>query len=200
MITLSDIQKKILQCSQNDNLEIIISLRAFLLDIPDCPYFLFTSENYSPLIQESQKYTLDFYRKKNEFNIRKITLKPIDIHLMPRNKKNSLIELIDGILKNNNIYDVLVYDGIRSNPYCEDELFEFIKLNMKNIDENIYKKYKLRNDDLRNIVSKTSFSNKIYFSTYDIAKKNKIKEYWKNLWGLPEKYFEEDVISNIILK
>lgn len=115
-------------------------------------------------------------------------------------KKNSLIELIDGILKNNNIYDVLVYDGIRSNPYCEDELFEFIKLNMKNIDENIYKKYKLRNDDLRNIVSKTSFSNKIYFSTYDIAKKNKIKEYWKNLWGLPEKYFEEDVISNIILK
>ena len=170
------------------------------MDIPDCPYFLFTSENYSPLIQESQKYTLDFYRKKNESNIRKITLKPIDIHLMPRNKKNSLIELIDGILKNNNIYDVLVYDGIRSNPYCEDKLFEFIKLNMKNIDENIYKKYKLRNDDLRNIVSKTSFSNKIYFSTYDIAKKNKIKEYWKNLWGLPEKYFEEDVISNIILK
>ena len=170
------------------------------MGIPDCPYFLFTSENYSPLIQESQKYTLDFYRKKNESNIRKITLKPIDIHLMPRNKKNSLIELIDGILKNNYIYDVLVYDGIRSNPYCEDELFEFIKLNMKNIDENIYKKYKLRNDDLRNIVSKTSFSNKIYFSTYDIAKKNKIKEYWKNLWGLPEKYFEEDVISNIILK
>jgi hypothetical protein len=119
---------------------------------------------------------------------------------MPKNKKNSLIELIDGILKNNNIIDVLVFDAIRSNPYCEDELFEFIKLNMQNIDENIYKKYKLRNDDLRNIVSKTSFSNKIYFSTYDIAKKNKIKEYWKNLWGLPEKYFEEDVISNIILK
>jgi hypothetical protein len=168
--------------------------------MPDCPYFLFTSENYSPLIQENQKYTLDFYRKKNESNIRKISLKPIDVHLMPKNKKNSLIELIDGILKNNNIIDVLVFDAIRSNPYCEDELFEFIKLNMQNIDENIYKKYKLRNDDLRNIVSKTSFSNKIYFSTYDIAKKNKIKEYWKNLWGLPEKYFEEDVISNIILK
>ena len=113
-------------------------------------------------------------------------------------KKGDLVETWSRWSGDDTIF--IVYDGIRSNPYCEDELFEFIKLNMKNIDENIYKKYKLRNDDLRNIVSKTSFSNKIYFSTYDIAKKNKIKEYWKNLWGLPEKYFEEDVISNIILK
>lgn len=200
MITLSDIQKKILQCSQNDNLEIIISLRAFLLDMPDCPYFLFLNENFSNIILENQKQTLDFYRKKNEFNIKKINLKPIDIHLLPKNKKNTLIDFTDEVLKNKNVYDYLVFDQIRSNPYNEDELFEFINKNVENIDESIYKKYKLRNDDLRNIVSKTSFSNKIYFSIYDIAKKNKITEYWKNLWGLPEKYFEEDVISNIILK
>ena len=170
------------------------------MDMPDCPYFLFLNKNFSNIILENQKQTLDFYRKKNEFNRKKINLKPIDIHLLPKNKKNTLIDFTDEVLKNKNVYDYLVFDQIRSNPYNEDELFIFINKNIENIDESIYKKYKLRNDDLRNIVSKTSFSNKIYFSTYDIAKKNKIKEYWKNLWGLPEKYFEEDVISNIILK
>lgn len=200
MITLSDIQKKILQCSQNDNLEIIISLRAFLLDTPDCPIIIFNKQNYNQLIIEHQQFTADHYRRKNELNLKKISLKPLDIHLLPRNKKNVLLDLTEEILKNKNIMDFLIFDVTRSNPYCEDNLFEFIKKNINEIDEKIFIKYKTRNDDLINIISKTSFSNKIYFSTFDIAKKNKIKDYWKNLWGLPEKYFDEDVISNIILK
>ena len=175
-------------------------MRAFLLDIPDCPIIIFNTKNYNQLIIQHQQFTADYYRRKNELNLKKISLKPLDIHLLPRNKKNVLLDLTEEILKNKNIMDFLIFDVTRSNPYCEDNLFEFIKKNINEIDEKIFIKYKTRNDDLINIISKTSFSNKIYFSTFDIAKKNKIKDYWKNLWGLPEKYFDEDVISNIILK
>jgi metal-responsive CopG/Arc/MetJ family transcriptional regulator len=93
--TQSDISNKIIKCSQENKLEILISLRAFLLGLEDCPWFIFFSnDNKSEIIKKANKKNLQYYKKINESNLRKIQIKPIDIFLLPKNKKNQLIQML----------------------------------------------------------------------------------------------------------
>lgn len=126
MNTLLEISNKITQCSQNDRLEIIISLRAFLFDSPVYYWIDFTySKNYEQDLINCQILNPNLFKKINEDNIKKIGIKPIDLYLLPKNKKLYLINLIEEIFEDLQLN--VVYDKIRLNPFYEDALFNFIK-------------------------------------------------------------------------
>ena len=100
MNTLDEISNKIIQCSQDDRLEIIISLRAFLFDSPVYYWIDFTySDNYEKDLISCQNLSPADLKKINEDNIKKMGIKSIDLFLLPKNKKLYLINLIDEIFE-----------------------------------------------------------------------------------------------------
>lgn len=199
MNTVLDISNKIIQCSQNDQLEIIISLRAFLFDIPIYSWVDLTySKNYEEDIALLHNKNIFELKSLNEKNLKKIYLKPIDLFLLPRNKKNYLISLIDEIFEDFSL--VVIFDKIRTNPFLEDALFEFIKNNKNQFSDKIFITYKTRNDNAKELVSLASIEPQIYETCFTLSRKNKIINYWENIWADSYKYNEPNLIQNLILK
>jgi hypothetical protein len=197
--TVLDISNKIIQCSQNDQLEIIISLRAFLFDIPIYSWVDLTySKNYEEDIALLHNKNIFELKSLNEKNLKKIYLKPIDLFLLPRNKKNYLISLIDEIFEDFSL--VVIFDKIRTNPFLEDALFEFIKNNKNQFSDKIFITYKTRNDNAKELVSLASIEPQIYETCFTLSRKNKIINYWENIWADSYKYNEPNLIQNLILK
>jgi hypothetical protein len=40
----------------------------------------------------------------------------------------------------------------------------------------------------------------IYSSSFSISRKNKIIDYWKNFWGMPDKYQAQSIVDQIIIR
>lgn len=199
MNTLADISNKIIKCSQENKLEILISLRAFLLGLEECPWFIFFSnDNKSEIIKKANKKNLQYYKKINESNLRKIQIKPIDIFLLPKNKKNKLLQILDPIILN---YDCeIVFDKLRSNPFSNDELLDFILENIEYFNDEIIQIFDKRSVARNILLKEAKISKSIYSSSFSISRKNKIIDYWKNLWGMPEKYQAQSIVDQIIIK
>jgi hypothetical protein len=197
--TLIEISNKITQCSQNDRLEIIISLRAFLFDDPVYYWIDFTySDNYEADLINCQIIKPNLFKKINEDNIKKIGIKPIDLFLLPRNKKLYLINLIEEIFEDLQLN--VVYDKIRLNPFHEDVLFNFIKDHQEQFSKNIIETYQTRNKDLKYLLEEASIEHQIYETCFVIARKNKIIDYWTNIWGGSTNYKDSTLIEHLIIK
>jgi hypothetical protein len=197
--TLVEISNKITQCSQNDRLEIIISLRAFLFDNPVHYWIDFTySENYENDLIICQNINPNLFKKINEDNIKKIGIKPIDLFLLPRNKKLYLINLIEEIFEDFQLK--VVYDKIRLNPFYEDSLYIFIKEHQEQFSKNIIETYKTRNKDVNYLLEEASIEHQIYETCFLLARKNKIIDYWINIWGGTTKYKDTTLIEHLIIK
>ncbi len=199
MNTLIEISNKITQCSQNDRLEIIISLRAFLFDSPVYYWIDFTySNNYEQDLINCQILNPNLFKKINEDNIKKIGIKPIDLFLLPKNKKLYLINLIEEIFEDLQIK--VVYDKIRLNPFYEDVLFNFIKDHQDQFSKKIFDTYRTRNKDLNYLLEEANIEHQIYETCFIIARKNKIIDYWMNIWGGTTNYKDSTLIEHLIVK
>lgn len=199
MNTLIEISNKITQCSQNDRLEIIISLRAFLFDSPVYYWIDFTySNNYEQDLTNCQILNPNILKKINEDNIKKIGIKPIDLYLLPRNKKLYLINLIEEIFEDFQLK--VVYDKIRLNPFYEDVLFNFIKDHQDQFSKKIIDTYKTRNKALNYLLEEANIEHQIYETCFIIARKNKIIDYWTNIWGGSTNYKDSTLIEHLIIK
>ena len=199
MNTLIEISNKITQCSQNDRLEIIISLRAFLFDSPVYYWIDFTySNNYEQDLTNCQILNPNLLKKINEDNIKKIGIKPIDLYLLPRNKKLYLINLIEEIFEDFQLK--VVYDKIRLNPFYEDVLFNFIKDHQDQFSKKIIDTYKTRNKALNYLLEEANIEHQIYETCFIIARKNKIIDYWTNIWGGSTNYKDSTLIEHLIIK
>ena len=199
MNTLLEISNKITQCSQNDRLEIIISLRAFLFDSPVYYWIDFTySKNYEQDLINCQILNPNLFKKINEDNIKKIGIKPIDLYLLPKNKKLYLINLIEEIFEDLQLN--VVYDKIRLNPFYEDALFNFIKDHQDQFSKNIIDTYKTRNKDVNYLLDEANIEHQIYETCFVISRKNKIIDYWTNIWGQSTNYKDSTLIEHLIIK
>jgi len=196
--TLIEISNKINQCSQNDRFEIIISLRAFLFDSPVHYWIDFTySDNYEKKLVDCQNLSPNIFKKINEDNIKKIGLKSIDLFLLPKNKKLYLIDLIDEIFEDLEIK--VVFDKLRLNPFYEDILYNFIIDHREHFSKNIFETYKNRNKDVNFLLSEASIEHQIYETCFLISRKNKVIDYWTNIWGQPTNYKDSTLIEHLIL-
>jgi len=198
--TLLEISKKITECSQLDKIEILISLRAFLLGFEDCPWFIFCeSFDAEELIKITHSQSYFSFKKQNEANLKKINLKPIDIFLLPKNKKNAILDHINSVIDDFYPECVILHDCVRSNPYTEDYLFQYIEENDFKFSEAIYKLYKLRSIEKTKLVKDADIPKRIHETIFSISRKNKIIDYWKNTWGLSERYTDQTIVDQIIL-
>ena len=198
MNTLFEISNKITQCSQDDRLEIIISLRAFLFDNPVYYWIDFTySQDYEKDLVNCQNLNPSILKKINEDNIKKIGLKSIDLFLLPKNKKIYLINLIDEIFEDLQVK--VVFDTLRLNPFYEDNLFNFIKEHKDNFSKNIFDTYKTRNKDVIYLLNEASIEHQIYETCFLISRKNKVIDYWINIWGQSTNYKDSTLIEHLIL-
>lgn len=198
MNTLFEISNKITQCSQDDRLEIIISLRAFLFDSPVYYWIDFThSQDYEKDLINCQNLSPGHLKKINEDNIKKIGIKSIDLFLLPKNKKLYLISLIDEIFEDLQVK--VVFDKLRLNPFYEDSLYNFIKDHKDNFSKNIFETYKTRNNEVNYLLSEASIEHQIYETCFLISRKNKVIDYWINIWGQSTNYKDSTLIEHLIL-
>ena len=198
MNTLLEISNKITQCSQSDRLEIIISLRAFLFDSPAHYWIDFTySDDYEKDLVNCQNLNPAILKKINEDNIKKIGLKSIDLFLLPKNKKLYLINLIDEIFEDLEVK--VVFDKLRLNPFYEDSFFDFIKEHREQFSNNIFETYKARNKDVNFLLNEASIEHEIYETCFLMSRKNKIIDYWINIWGHSTNYKDSTLIEHLIL-
>ena len=198
MNTLDEISNKIIQCSQDDRLEIIISLRAFLFDSPVYYWIDFTySDNYEKDLISCQNLSPADLKKINEDNIKKMGIKSIDLFLLPKNKKLYLINLIDEIFED--LQMKVVFDQLRLNPFYEDNLYNFIKDYKEHFSKNIFETYKTRNKDVNFLLNEASIEHQIYETCFLISRKNKIIDYWTNIWGQSTNYKDSTLIEHLIL-
>jgi hypothetical protein len=196
--TLVEISNKIIQCSQDDRLEIIISLRAFLFDSPVHYWIDFTySENYETDLVNCQTLSPAVLKKINEDNIKKVGIKSIDLFLLPKNKKLYLINLIDEIFEDLQVK--VVFDKLRLNPFYEDSLFDFIKDHKDQFSKNIFETYKTRNKDVNFLLTEAGIDHQIYETCFLISRKNKVIDYWTNIWGQTTNYKDSTLIEHLIL-
>ena len=201
MNTLNIISKKVLECSLSDKLEILISMRAFILEIYECPWALIDHKNnLNDQILDLQNKSLQHYKNINERNIKKLHINPIEILILPKNKKNKLLKLVDSLIENNINEKEILFDKLRSDPFAEDNLLKFILDHSENININILSNYQLRNHEAKELLSKANIHFHYYHSCFVISRMNKIKDYWINIWGIEEKYRKISFIDYIILK
>ena len=200
MNILLEISKKITECSQLDKIEILISLRAFLLGYEDCPWFIFC-ECLDPEELLIKSHVLDYssFKKQNENNIKKINLKPIDIFLLPKNKKNTILDHINSVIEDYYPDCVMVHDCVRTNPFSQDYLFQYIEENDHKFSDRIYNLYKNRSIEKSKLIKEADIPKRIHETSFSISRKNKIIDYWKNSWGLSEKYTDQTIVDQIIL-
>ena len=199
MNTILEISNKITQCSQHDRLEIIISLRAFLFDSPVYYWIDFTySKDYEKDLITCQNLSPAILKKINEDNIKKIGIKSIDLFLLPKNKKIYLTNLIDEIFEDLQVE--VVFDKLRLNPFYEDSLYSFIKDNQEKFSKNIIQTYLTRSKDLNYLLREANIDHQIYETSFLLARKNKIIDYWTNIWGQSTNYKDSTLIEHLIIK
>ena len=199
MNTILEISNKITQCSQHDRLEIIISLRAFLFDSPVYYWIDFTySKDYEKDLIICQNLSPAILKKINEDNIKKISIKSIDLFLLPKNKKIYLTNLIDEIFEDLQVK--VVFDKLRLNPFYEDSLYNFIKDNQEQFSKNIIQTYLTRSKDLNYLLEEANIDHQIYETSFLLARKNKIIDYWTNIWGQSTNYKDSTLIEHLIIK
>ena len=199
MNTLIEISNKITQCSQDDRLEIIISLRACLFDNPVYYWIDFTySKDYEKDLINCQNLSPAILKKINEDNIKKIGIKSIDLFLLPKNKKIYLTNLIDEIFEDLQVK--VIFDKLRLNPFYEDSLYSFIKDNQELFSKNIVQTYSSRNKDVNYLLEEANIEHQIYETCFLLARKNKIIDYWTNIWGQSIKYKDTTLIEHLIIK
>lgn len=199
MDILSDIKSKIVKSFQTNDQDFLVSLKAFLCEKENCPWTTINERsNPQEIVDYLQSKPLSFFTNQNTANIKKYRVFEIDLHVLPKNKKIFLINDIDEILNSWNV--TIISDELRCCPFQKDTLGNYIQENKDQITSETYLKYLERKQFLNKLFIFSEYKKTIYQSSSVYAKNNKIKEYWKNIWGDPRAYQNHSSsIENIIL-
>ena len=197
---IADLKKIITESSQNHKIDILISLRAFLADQEDYPWIYFKNiEEIPDVFSYLHSKNILYFKNINIANLRKAKVSPLQIYIMPKNKRLSLIELIDEELSDFMSDNIFLIDKIRANPFEDDIVFEFLLNNKKSVDKSLIAIYEERNKIHKKLLSVAEIKKPIYDTCSSMSKKNKLKDYWINLWGDSKNYFENSLIENIVI-
>jgi len=197
---IADLKKIITESSQNNKIDVLISLRAFLADQEDYPWVYFKNIEQIPDVFAylHSKNILQF-KNVNINNLRKAKISAVQIYIMPKNKRLPLIELIDDELSDFMSDNIFLIDKIRANPFENDLVYEFLLQNKHIVDKSLFAIYEERNKIHKKLLSIAEIKKPIYDTCSSMSKKNKLKDYWINLWGDSKNYSENSIIENIVL-
>lgn len=201
MNNLADLRKIIAECSQINKVDILISLRAFLADQEENPWVYFNSlENVSDVFDFLHSQNISSFKNINISNIRKVKVTPVQIYIIPKNKRLVFIELINDELEHLLSNNIFLMDNIRTNPFEIDSIFNFIVEHKPFIEKSIFTIYAERNKSHQKLLSLLEQKSQIYDTCSTLSKRNKLKDYWVNLWGDSKNYNSENsIVDSIVL-
>ena len=200
MNNIADLKKIITESSQNNKIDVLISLRAFLADQEDYPWVYFKNlEEIPDVFSYLHSNNIINFKNKNINNLRKVKVSPVQIYIMPKNKRLPLIEMIDDELFDFMSEYIFLIDKIRSNPFEDDIIYEFLLSNKKNVETSLLNIYEERNKIHKKLLFLADIKKPIYDTCSSLSKKNKLKDYWINLWGDSKNYSENSIIDSIVL-
>jgi len=197
---ITDLKKIIAESSQNNKIDILISLRAFLADQEDYPWVYFKNiEEIPDAFSYLHSKNILHFKNINTINLRKAKISPVQIYIMPKNKRLVLIDLIDYELSDFINDYIFLVDKIRANPFEKDLVYEFLINNKSLVDKSLFAVYEERNKSHKKLLNLTEIKKPIYDTCSSVSKKNKLKDYWINLWGDSKNYSESSIIENIVI-
>ena len=197
---IADLKKIITESSQNDKIDILISLRAFLADQEDYPWVYFKNiEEIPDAFSYLHSKNILHFKNINTINLRKAKISPVQIYIMPKNKRLVLIDLIDYELSDFINDYIFLVDKIRANPFEKDLVYEFLINNKSLVDKSLFAVYEERNKSHKKLLNLTEIKKPIYDTCSSVSKKNKLKDYWINIWGDSKNYSENSIIENIVI-
>ncbi len=202
MNTITEFKTLIYLCYQENKLEELISLYLCLNDAQDSPW---TIINPDDILQQKLEYFQSFsqndYKFYNEKRLRRIKISIVDIFLMPKNKRLVLLAYLEEYITDLLGKRILIVDYVRFDPFKEDLLNLFIKTNKQLLDKNLVSLYEARSKDLDKLLEYANFEKNLYESFYIFSKRNKVVDYWKNIWGNNKSYTSEnyDIVEHLIL-
>lgn len=202
MNTITEFKTLIYLCYQENKLEELISLHNCLTDCFDAPWTIIDySENLQEKLEYLQSFSQNDYKFYNEKRLRRIKISAIDIYLMPKNKRLALIPYIDNYIEELMGDRIFIIDKIRFDPYQEDSLYHFILENKSKLDKNIIALYEARKIDLFKLLDYAKIEKNLYESFYLVSKRNKVEDYWKNIWGKNQSYSVDNygIVEHLIL-
>lgn len=197
---ITDLKKIIAESSQNNKIDILISLRAFLADQEDYPWVYFKNiEEIPDAFSYLHSKNILHFKNINTINLRKAKISPMQIYIMPKNKRLVLIDLIDYELSDFINDYIFLVDKIRANPFEKDLVYEFLINNKSLVDKSLFAVYEERNKSHKKLLNLTEIKKPIYDTCSSVSKKNKLKDYWINIWGDSKNYSENSIIENIVI-
>lgn len=202
MNTLAELKSKIQKSSHINEIENLISLRAFLFNQEECPWAILEDSNsLNKIIEEFSTKDLSYYKNKNIKNIKKLNLDLNYISNMPKNKRLVLIYILDDIIENLLFGRLLIVDKLRIDPFLKDDFFEYLESCKEYFDKEYYNIYKKRNNDIKNLLKYADYKKYIYDTCSSLTIKYKIKQYWKKIWLDKKAYSinENTCVENILI-
>ena len=196
--------------SQFLNLEILLSLHSFLKGYENIPSIYFTQQSSSEdfvnqLFFVSEKDLI----LKNKLNIKKLNINPFDLKIIPINKRNKLLSLIEDTITFSYGEGVIYYDFSRVTAFKNDNIINFMLENNISIDSNLLKVLSERESKKKIFADKyckykTCSKNFSWQSITELALVEKLNYLWQGFWGTSEVYklFSEDdkLIHSLIIK
>ena len=147
-----DIKNKISKHIKSHSiLDILISIKCYLTNNEENPWYVFQGTKKDSIILEI-KQSLDYNNHKNinDSILAMVSIKPIELILIPKNRKISLIEYIDDLIEEYSGNKIIIIDSARTNPFSEDILFNYLKTN--NFDDVIINIYNKRSESKHKIL------------------------------------------------
>ena len=196
--------------SQFLNLEILLSLHSFLKGYENIPSIYFTQQSSSEdfvnqLFFVSEKDLI----LKNKLNIKKLNINPFDLKIIPINKRNKLLSLIEDTISFSYGEGVIYYDFSRVTAFKNDNIINFMLENNISIGSNLLKVLSERESKKKIFADKyckykTCSKNFSWQSITELALVEKLNHLWQGFWGTSEVYklFSEDdkLIHSLIIK
>lgn len=185
--------------TSNSILDILISIKCYLTNNEENPFYVF-EDTKKDFIMLDIKQSLNYNQHKYIYDsiLSMVSIKPIELILIPKNRKISLIKYIDDLIEEYSENKIIIIDTTRTNPFSEDILFDYLKSN--NFSEDFINIYNKRAESKQNILKFASLDHHHYKTSLEKSREIKILDYWKNIWGLGVSYKKNsDIVDNLIL-
>lgn len=185
--------------TSNSILDILISIKCYLTNNEENPWYVFQGTKKDLIILNiKQSLNYNHHKNINDAILAMVSIKPIELILIPKNRKITLIKYIDDLIEECSENKIIIIDSARTNPFSEDVLFNYLKNN--NFDEEIINIYNKRAESKENILKFASLDHQHFKTSLEKSREIKILDYWKNIWGLGTTYNKDySVIDNLIL-
>jgi len=187
------------QLKSHSILDILLTIKCYLTNNEENPWYVFQGTKKDLIILEL-KQSLDYFNHKNinDSILSMISIKPIELILIPQNRKISLIEYIDDLIEEYSENQIIIIDSARTNPFQKDDLFIYLSEN--NFDSDILDIYKRRSEFRNKILEFANLDQHHFKTSVEKSREIKIIDYWKNIWGLGTTYNKDNsIIENLIL-